>query len=166
MTTPKHAPTTPKFQRRRIDHRPSYLWILISFVAISIMLQFDSPTIGTAHAGLNKLLGDGNSVLNLVGVALGVGALVCLFGAASGTPRFRHEADLRDCYHIQTWALIPTSIAAAVFDYGLWITAEDLQIAVLVLAIILGLLSNARDFDIEARRLTEELVRRVSQKEA
>src|SRR5262245_65558074 len=97
---------------------------------------------------------------------MGLGAAAGLFGAASGTPRFRPHADLRDCYTIQAWAMIPTAIAAAIFDVGVVLTDGPLiriEVAILIAAVIIGLIWNAWDFRTEAKRLTEELHRRVEE---
>lgn len=151
----------PRAARRRIDHRPNYIWTLIAFLLIAAVLPFHLANFGTAHARLDTIVGDGSGLADLSAATLGIGSLITLLGAASGTQRFRPHADIRDCYHIQSWGIIPVIVAAAIFDYGIIITREDWQVAILVTCLIIGLIWNARDFRIEANRLTEELARRV-----
>ena len=148
-------------RRRRIDHRPNYIWTLIAFLVISAVLPFHLAGFGQAHARLDTIVGDGSGLADFTAAVLGFGSLFCLLGAATGTPWFRPHADLRDAYEIQAWMIIPTCIAAAIFDYGIILTRQDLQVAILLTCLIIGLAWNARDYRTEARRLTEELERRI-----
>jgi len=144
-----------RLQNRRIDHHPLYIWMLIALLIIAILLPFHLEAVGHAHNKLDETLADG------LAVTLGLGALGSLVGVASGTRWFRRKADVRDCFLLESWSLVPAVCAAAVFWIGLVLTAEDLQVAVLVGGMILGLVQTSVDLRRQAHRLTEDLRRKL-----
>lgn len=142
-----------RLARRRIDHHPLYLSMIVGLLIISIVI-LTHIAIHPAHERLNTGASD------LMAAVMGLGAATALFGAASGTRRFRPGADLRDNYHIQSWALMPTTAAALVFNIAIFYTGprlENIEVVILVAALIVGLLITAREFQTQARRLTAEL---------
>ena len=147
-----------RLQNRRIDHHPLYVWMLIALLIIAILLPFHLSMVGHAHRALNQ------DVADMMAVAVGLGALGALVGVVSGTKWFRRKADVRDCFLLESWCLVPAVCAAGVFWIALILTAEDLQVAVLVGGMIIGLVWTSVDLRCQANRLTEDLRRKLTVK--
>lgn len=146
-----------RLARRRIDHHPMYLAPIAGLLIISLAI-LTHLGVHPAHERLNTGASD------LFAAVLGIGSSACLAGAASGTRWFRPNADLRDSYHWQSWWLMPTTVAALVFNIAIFYTGprlENIEVVILISSLIVGLLLFARELQLQSRRITAELVHRI-----
>lgn len=149
--------------RRRIDHVPLYICALVSLAAISVVILSHVATAGAAHERL------GTRISDLMAAIMGLGCLAALYGAGCSTRWLRPGADLRDCYTIQAWAMIPIVMAAATFAVGILFTGpplERIEVVILLAGICAGLASKAADFWIQTRAITAELAHAVADQRA
>jgi hypothetical protein len=139
-----------------VDRSPIYLWTLIAFVLISAVILGD---VGGEQWAVHYRMSTGAS--DFMGAVLGMWSGAALFGAASGTRRFRPHSDLRDNLAIQQWALLPIVLSASVFDVAIAMRpgGPPIEVVILLAALIVGLCWTAVDFHRETRRLTAEFHR-------
>lgn len=144
--------------RRRVDHVPLYVSVVISQAVIAIII-LAQRVYTTLYYWMSLL------VETIAASALLLGALGCLFGIASGTRWFRPTGDIRDSYIIEAWNCLLIVVSMAVFGVGVLRggghTGDVQMILVLMAAVMIGLALKAFDFHVEVRRLSAELAARL-----
>jgi len=154
----KGNPMPARLTRRRIDRHPLYLTLLAALLVDAVIVITHITLHGSAHQRLSTGTGD------LMAAIMGIGSVICLLSAASGSARFRPHADLRDGLMIQYWILLPVVLAMGVFAVGILATpptVENIETVVLIAGNMAGLTWTAWNFRTQAIRLSQELRREV-----